>query len=112
MPFGANLPKDMRSRRQRRGPRMNSRIPVTIQWAGNAGALHSETGFTRVVNPHGCLLVSRSEPQLHQRLRVTNVGTRRSADALVVWKGAERADGWDVGVELQATDYDFWGVEL
>jgi hypothetical protein len=91
---------------------MNSRIPVSIQWAGNPGALNSETGFTRVVNPHGCLLVAKTEPQLHQRLRVTNLGTYRSADALVVWKGPERADGWDVGVELQATDYDFWGVEL
>jgi PilZ domain-containing protein len=110
MPFGADLPKDMRSRR--RGPRMHSRVPVTIEWNGQAGAAHRESGFTRVVNGHGCLLVSQTEPALKQRLRVTNVSTHRSVDALVVWKGTQRTDGWDVGVELQTTDYDFWGVEL
>jgi hypothetical protein len=112
MPFGADLPKDIRSRRRRRGPRMNSRIPVTIEWNRRAGVLHHESGFTRVVNGHGCLLVSQTEPELKQRLRVTNVSTRRTVDALVVWKGSQRTDGWDVGVELQATEYDFWGVEL
>ena len=49
---------------------------------------------------------------LKQHLRVTNVATRRTADARVVWKGSQRSDGWDVGVELKTTDYDFWGVEL
>jgi PilZ domain-containing protein len=112
MPFGADLPKDMRSRRRRRGPRMHSRVPVTIEWHGSAGAAHRESGFTRVVNGHGCLLVSQIEPALKQRLRVTNVSSRRSVDARVVWKGSQRTDGWDVGVELQAADHDFWGVEL
>lgn len=112
MPFGADLPKDMRSRPQRRGPRMNSRIPVMVEWDRRSGALHRESGFTRVVNPNGCLLVSQVEPELKQHLRVTNVSTRRTADARVVWKGSQRSDGWDVGVELQATDYDFWGVDL
>ena len=84
MPFGADLPKDMRSRPQRRGPRMNSRIPVLIEWDRRSGAQHRESGFTRVVNPNGCLLVSQVEPELKQHLRVTNVCTRRTADALVV----------------------------
>jgi hypothetical protein len=112
MPFGVDLPKDMRSRRRRRGPRMNSRIPVMIEWNRRPGDLLRESAFTRVVNGHGCLLVSQTEPELKQRLRVTNVSTLRTADALVVWKGSQRTDGWDVGVELQAADYDFWGVEL
>jgi hypothetical protein len=112
MPFGEDLPKDMRSRRRRRGPRMNSRIPVTIEWNRPAAAASQESGFTRVVNGHGCLLVSQTEPQLKQPLRVTNLSTRKSAEGLVVWKGTQRTDGWDVGVELEATDYDFWGVEL
>jgi hypothetical protein len=91
---------------------MHSRVPVTIEWHAPAGAAHRESAFTRVVNGHGCLLVSQSEPALKQRLRVTNVSNRRSVDAQVVWKGSQRNDGWDVGVELQAADHDFWGVEL
>lgn len=91
---------------------MNSRVPVTIEWNGRAGPLQFESGFTRVVNNYGCLLVSPRELELQQRLRVTNLATRRSADAVVVWKGMQRPDGWDLGVELLAAELDFWGVDL
>jgi len=91
---------------------MNSRVPVTIEWNGRAGPLQFESGFTRVVNNYGCLLVSPRELELQQRLRVTNLATRHSADAVVVWKGMQRPDGWDLGVELVAAELDFWGVDL
>jgi hypothetical protein len=29
-----------------------------------------------------------------------------------VWKGAQRSDGWDLGVELMTAGVDFWGVEF
>ena len=112
MPFGEDMPKDMRTRRKRRGPRMNSRVPLVLEWNLKIGASYSESGFTRVVNGHGCLLVTQTEPEIKQRLRVTNLLTNHSAEGLVVWKGLQRTDGWDVGIELQASDYDFWGVEL
>jgi len=91
---------------------MNSRVPVALEWNGRAGPLHFETGFTRVVNNYGCLLVSPRELDLQQRLRVTNLATREVADAVVVWKGVQRPDGWDTGVELVAADLNFWGVDL
>ncbi|MGD1210168.1 MAG: hypothetical protein ABR973_02270 [Candidatus Acidiferrales bacterium] len=91
---------------------MNSRVPVTIEWNGTAGPLHFEAGFTRVVNSYGCLLVSPTEVELQQRLRLTNLSTRQAADGVVVWKGTCRPDGWDVGVELVGAELDFWGVEL
>jgi hypothetical protein len=112
MPLGRNPSANVRTRAHRRGPRMNSRVPVAIEWSGKAGPLHFETGFTRVVNTYGCLLASPKEIEVQQRLRLTNLATRNSADAVVVWKGAERTDGWDVGVELIGADMDFWGVEL
>jgi hypothetical protein len=112
MSFREDLPRDMRMREKRRGPRMNSRVPVTIEWNGMAGPLHFEAGFTRVVNNYGCLLVSPTEVELQQRLRLTNLSTRQAADGVVVWKGTHRPDGWDVGVELVAAELDFWGVEL
>jgi hypothetical protein len=99
---------------------MNCRVPVTIEWNGRAepvvearpGPLHFEAGFTRVVNCYGCLLVSPKEIGVQQKLRLTNLATKRSANGVVVWKGAERDDGWDLGVELLAADLDFWGVDL
>jgi hypothetical protein len=112
MALGEGLPRDIRTRSKRRGPRMNSRVPVTIAWNGRAGPLHFESGFTRVVNCYGCLLVSPKEIDVQQRLRVTNLATRRAANGVVVWKGVQRDDGWDLGVELVAADLDFWGVDL
>ena len=112
MPFGETLPKDVRNRAKRRGPRMNSRVPVTIEWTGRAGPSNSESGFTRVVNTYGCLLVSPREISLREQIRLTNLATRQSANAVVVWQGGQRSDGWDLGVELVSADLNFWGVDL
>jgi hypothetical protein len=106
------LPRDLRTRRKRRGPRMNSRVPVIIEWDGKAGPLHFESGFTRVVNSYGCLLVSPKEIDVQQHVRLTNMSTRHAANAVVVWKGAQRPDGWELGVELVAAELDFWGVDI
>jgi hypothetical protein len=112
MRFGEDLPKDIRNMSKRRGPRMNSRVPVALEWDGKAGPWQFESGFTRVVNNYGCLLVSPREVDAEQRLRLTNLATQHGADAVVVWKGPQRSDGWDLGVELFSADLDFWGVDL
>lgn len=113
MMFREGLSREIRMRQKRRGPRMNSRVPVTIEWNGQqAGPLHFEEGFTRVVNNYGCLLVSPKEVDVQQRLLLTNRSTRQAAEGVVVWKGTQRPDGWDLGVQLVAADLNFWGVEL
>jgi hypothetical protein len=112
MLFTHDLPRDIRMRSKRRGPRMNSRVPVTIEWKGGGGPLRFETGFTRVVNNYGCLLVSPREIGVRERVRVTNLATRETANGVVVWKGTQRSDGWDLGIELLTADLNFWGVEL
>jgi hypothetical protein len=45
-------------------------------------------------------------------VRLTNLSTRHESNAVVVWKGEQRTDGWELGVELVSTDLDFWGVEI
>lgn len=112
MPPGESLPSDIRNRAKRRGPRMNSRVPVTIEWNRRAGPLNFESGFTRVINTYGCLLVSPREISVREQIRLTNLATRQSTDAVVVWKGTQRPDGWDLGVELISADLNFWGVDL
>ncbi|HUJ32136.1 MAG TPA: hypothetical protein VLY23_12705 [Candidatus Acidoferrum sp.] len=91
---------------------MNSRVPVSIEWNGKIGPLHFESGFTRVVNNYGCLLVSPKEIDVQQGLCLTNLATNRTTKAVVVWKGPQRTDGWDLGVELVSPEMGFWGVEL
>jgi hypothetical protein len=91
---------------------MNSRVPVSIEWNGSSGPLHFEAGFTRVVNTYGCLLVSPTEINMREQVRVTNLSTRQMANGVVVWTGAQRPDGWDLGVEFVAADLNFWGIDL
>ena len=112
MVFGKDLPHDIRHRQKRRGPRVNCRVPLTIEWDETPGPQRHEPGYTRVINGYGCLLVSPKEIQAQQRLRLTNLSTRQAVDGIVVWKGTQRPDGWDLGVELVGADLGFWGVEL
>ncbi|MGH9740870.1 MAG: hypothetical protein ACRD51_00815, partial [Candidatus Acidiferrum sp.] len=42
---------------QRRGHRMNSRVPVRLEWEADAGKRISVEAHTRVVNPYGCMVV-------------------------------------------------------
>lgn len=105
--------KDLRTASKRRNARMNCRVAVIIAWNEVARPhTHVESGFTRVVNSYGCLLVSPREIDLQQRLRVTNLATKQEIDAEVVWKGTKRPDGWDLGVKLIEPTSDFWGIDF
>jgi hypothetical protein len=50
--------------------------------------------------------------ELDQRLALTNLATKNSNAAVIVWKGSPEGEGWEYGVELIAPDMDFWGLEL
>jgi hypothetical protein len=97
---------------KRRGRRMNSRAHVRLEWDSGAGDRHSVETHTRVVNPYGCMVVLADSLELDQRLALTNLGTNARNAAVVVWKGNQRPEGWEYGVELIAPDMDFWGLEL
>ncbi len=97
---------------KRRGRRMNSRVPVRLEWdsAGN-GRISIET-VTRIVNPYGCMLILRHSLDLNHRVALTNLSTQSSNAAVVVWKGNPQPDGWEYGVELVAPEMNFWDIEL
>jgi hypothetical protein len=97
---------------KRRGVRMNSRVPVAIEWDDPAGGVLREEAFTRVVSPYGCLVVLPKSLAIDQRLRVFNVATQQSIAAVVVWKGSQRSDGWELGIALTLPPSDFWGLDL
>jgi hypothetical protein len=97
---------------RRRGERVNSRVPVAIEWERGDGTLLRENAHTRVVNAYGCLLVAPRDLEREQRVRIINLANFRSNQAVVVWKGKERTEGWELGVELVRPEMDFWGLEL
>ncbi len=101
-----------RYREKRRGRRMNSRVPVRLEWENGGGKRISVEAHTRIVNPYGCMVVLQQELALEHRLALTNLATSTSNAAVIVWKGAPRPDGWEYGVELVAPEMDFWGIEL
>jgi hypothetical protein len=97
---------------KRKGVRLNSRVPVTIEWEGASGQAFHEKAHTRVVGPYGCLLVLPVEIQVDQAIRVTNLATAHSSDASIVWRGPKQSDGWELGIRLIEPELDFWGLEL
>jgi hypothetical protein len=101
-----------RHHEKRRGRRMNSRVPVRLEWDDETGKRISVEAHTRVVNPYGCMVVLKHELSLEHRLALTNVISHTSNAAIIVWKGNQRPDGWEYGVELVAPEMDFWGLDL
>ena len=112
MGFRSETPSDLKWRERRRGVRMNSRVPIALEWGASEGEATREEAITRIVSPHGCLVVLRHDLPLDQHLRVTNLDRQADAEGVVVWRGKERAEGRELGIELVNPDLDFWGLEL
>jgi hypothetical protein len=111
MAFRREIP-EVKTRASRRGERMNSRVPIALEWEGGDGQMQRAAGHTRVVNFYGCLAVVQHNFETEQRLRLTNLANGRSVIATVAWKGKERVEGWELGFELVDPDMEFWGLEL
>lgn len=112
MGFRSETPTELKWRERRRGVRMNSRVPIIVEWSAAGGEAVREDAVTRIVSPHGCLVVLRHDLPLDQRVRVTNLDRQTAADAVVVWRGNEQAEGRELGIELLNQSVDFWGLEL
>jgi hypothetical protein len=97
---------------KRRGVRMNSRVPVAIEWEEPTGGTQRAEAFTRVVSPYGCLVVLPKGLAIHQPLRVFNAATKENIAAVVVWKGSQQPEGWELGIALVQPPADFWGLDL
>src|SRR5713101_3182916 len=95
-----------------RGRRIIARVPVRLEWDDESGKRISIEAHTRVINPYGCMVVLAQQLNLEQRLALTNLISHTSNAAIIVWKGNQRPDGWEYGVELVAPEMDFWGLDL
>ncbi|MGH9680855.1 MAG: hypothetical protein ACRD4Y_12965 [Candidatus Acidiferrales bacterium] len=90
---------------------MNSRVPVAVEW-NSEGELRRGEAQTRVVGPYGCLVVLAQNLQVKQQIQLTNLVSKQSNPAVIVWRGNQRAEGWELGIELINPMMGFWGVDL
>lgn len=97
---------------RRRGVRVNARVPVALEWETADGKRLRIEAVTRLVSPYGCLVVLQQKPALDQKVHLTNLTTSSANPAVVVWKGKERVEGQEFGIELVDPAMDFWGLEL
>ena len=91
---------------------MNARVRVVLEWEDDKGTTVREQTFTRVVGPFGCLVVLPQSLCVEQSLRVVNLTNECANSGRVVWKGNERTEGWELGIELNRPSMEFWGLEL
>lgn len=96
---------------KRRGVRVNSQVRVAVEW-DSSGELRRGEAHTRVVGPYGCMVVIPHNLEVNQRIQVTNMVSSLSNPAVVVWRGKERAEGWELGIELINPQMNFWGLDL
>jgi hypothetical protein len=97
---------------RRRGVRMNSRVPVALAWKDDGGSTHRDHAHTRIISPYGCLVVFPRDLELEQKIEVVNLASQQSNPAIVVWRGKERPEGYELGIELLDPEMGFWGLEL
>lgn len=100
-----------RLKQLRAGNRVNSRVPVSVEW-DESGARHRAEGWTVDIGPKGCLAVVSQGLAVGQRLTLVNRVNGNSADAVLIWRGHEGRSGWELGLELQSPPEDFWGLDF
>lgn len=96
---------------RRRSARVNSQLRVAVEWQDGVGP-HREEAATRIVNWSGGLVMLTADLPLETRLKVTNLNSQESIDAVVVWKGKKVASGFEHGIELNKPRTDFWGLDF
>ena len=104
-------PSPLIGREKRRGVRVNSRVPIAVEWNAGGEVLRKEAQ-TRVVGPYGCMAVLPLNLEVAQTIQLTNMLSKQTNPGVIVWRGLERAEGWELGIELINPQMDFWELDL
>lgn len=106
-----NVKFEERGKHIRGTGRLNSRVPVAIEWTEAGGTLRAE-GFTKDIGPKGCLAIVPQEFVVGQKMKVINLINQVSSEAVLIWRGHEGPAGWELGIELHEPSPDFWGLDF
>ena len=112
MAFRKEGSQEAKYRERRRGGRMNSSVPVAIDWTDGQGTHNRLQAKTRMVSPYGCLVVLPENLALDQPVEVLNLASKQKCSGAVVWHGKERVEGFEIGIELVSPEMDFWGLDI
>jgi hypothetical protein len=110
-PIANARPATPASHEKRRGRRLNSRVPISVEWSAGGQMLRKEAQ-TRVIGPYGCMAIIPMNLEVRQSIQLTNMVSRQSNAAVVVWRGQEHPEGWEMGIELLNPQMGFWEIEL
>ena len=110
-PVANARPASAGGREQRRGERLNSRVPISVEWSAGGQVIRRDAQ-TRVIGPYGCMAIVPTNLELKQTIQLTNMVSRQSNAAVVVWRGDQHAEGWETGIELLNPQMGFWEIEL
>ena len=99
------------SREQRRGERLNSRVPISVEWSAGGQVLRNDAQ-TRVIGPYGCMAIVPANLEIKQSIQLTNMVSKQSNAARIVWRGEQHPEGWEMGIELLNPKMGFWEIEL
>jgi hypothetical protein len=111
--FGNLSSFEARTQTPRAGVRVNSRVPVAVEWAESGRAMRAE-GYNWPLMPvrRGVWQSFPGNSRVGQRLRLINLVNKNTSEAVLIWRGHEGRTGWELGLELQDASMDFWGLEL
>ncbi len=110
-PVANAKPAPLTGREKRRGVRVNSRVPIAVEWNAGGESVRKEAQ-TRVVGPYGCMVVLPMNLEVKQAIQLTNMVSKQTNPAVVVWRGLERTEGWELGIELINPQMGFWDFDL
>jgi hypothetical protein len=91
--------------------RLNSRVPIAIEWSEGGRDLRADA-FTKDISSKGCMAIAPQGFVLGQKLRVINLVNQLSREGVLIWRGHEGPAGWELGIELEQSSEDFWGLDF
>jgi hypothetical protein len=100
-----------RIKKIRAGLRLNSRVPVAVEWTESGRVMLAE-GYTVDASTKGCLAVVPQGFPVGQRLRLINLINKNACEAVLIWRGHEGRMGWELGLELQGAPMEFWDLDF
>jgi pyridoxine/pyridoxamine 5'-phosphate oxidase len=91
--------------------RVNSRVPVALEWNESGQTLRIE-GRTTDISPSGCFVIAAQRAVVGQKIRLTNLVNGQECEAQIVRQGQQTPAGWELGIRLQSPSLEFWGFDF
>jgi hypothetical protein len=100
------------SAQERRSVRIPRRMSLVLNWQDEEGRPQQEAAETQLLSQHGAMVMSFTELQPGQILRLAVPDSGKQGVSRVVWvRSAQLPGRVEIGLEVLGAE-DFWGVEF